>query len=281
MERLIGLLPTSKPAPVKVAALRILETSADPRALGPVLQSLADTEVDVATAAVMASRAFLRGATGARVVDQLTALALDQSRQEPVRLAAIRALAELELSTVAPLLAALQDDPSEAIRGATARTATTPEDPAELRQAIVRAAAMMPIAALLQMVERARQQELLDAPRAADWMAVRGAAHMALSGRQSRVALYDLRESLEAMSPQRSGGSGPLPVEFLAAVSMVGDRSCLEAIAGAWERTPDEWWRRRLADTFRLIVEREHVTKRHAVMKKIERKSPGVLRAIR
>jgi hypothetical protein len=63
-----------------------------------------------------------------------------------------------------------------------------------------------------------------------------------------------------------------LPVEFLAALSMVGDASCLEAIAAAHARASDSWWRDHLADTFQAIVGRERLTRRHAVIKKIEKR---------
>ena len=92
----------------------------------------------------------------------------------------------------------------------------------------------------------------------------RAAAHVALAGRGSRLALYDLRESLERRK-------APLPVEFLTALSTIGDASCLEAIAGAHrEATRTRWWRDHLADAFRTIVAREKLTRRHAVIKKIE-----------
>jgi hypothetical protein len=99
----------------------------------------------------------------------------------------------------------------------------------------------------------------------------RAAAHVALANRGSRIALYDLRESLER-------GAAPLPVEFLAALSLVGDTSCLEAIAGAHAKARNLWWRQHLADVFRTIVARERLTRRHAVVRKIEKRWPGVLR---
>jgi hypothetical protein len=55
-------------------------------------------------------------------------------------------------------------------------------------------------------------------------------------------------------------------------LSLVGDASCLEAIAGAHARARDTWWRDHLADAFRTIAAREKITRRHAVIKKIERK---------
>ena len=79
-----------------------------------------------------------------------------------------------------------------------------------------------------------------------------------------------------------SAASAPLPVEFLAALSTAGDVSCLEAVVAAYARaTPsagstgpkgDQWWRDHLADAFKTIVKRERLTRRHALVKKIEKR---------
>jgi hypothetical protein len=88
--------------------------------------------------------------------------------------------------------------------------------------------------------------------------------------------LYDLRESLEH-------SAGPLPVEFMAALSLAGDATCLESIAAAYSHAAgspgdnDAWWRDHLADAFRAIVKREHVTARHAVMRKIQKRWPAIV----
>ena len=84
--------------------------------------------------------------------------------------------------------------------------------------------------------------------------------------------MYDLRESLER-------SAAPLPVEFMAALSLVGDATCLESIAAAYAHVPggNDWWRDHLADTFRAIAKREKLTARHAVMKKIQKRWPAIL----
>jgi hypothetical protein len=98
---------------------------------------------------------------------------------------------------------------------------------------------------------------------------------MALAQRGSRLALYDLRESLET-------AKGPLPVEFLAALTLIGDATCLEAIAAAHARAKakDAWWREHLARAFRDIVGRERLTKRHAALRRIEKRWPGAITAM-
>jgi hypothetical protein len=124
---------------------------------------------------------------------------------------------------------------------------------------------------------RDREREAGEAPAVrAEWMAARAAAHVALASRGSRLALYDIRETLET-------AAGPLPVEFLSALTAVGDASCLEPIAAAFDRaaasggTRDDWWHRHLASAFRVIVARERVTRRHQVARKIDRRWKGVL----
>jgi hypothetical protein len=121
-------------------------------------------------------------------------------------------------------------------------------------------------------MERVRDRERSepDAQRA-QWTKLRGRLHAALAARGSRIALYDLRESLEA-------ATAPLPLEFLAALSTAGDASCLEAIAAAYARSnTDAWWRNRLVDVFNAIVKREQLTRRHAVAKKIQRRWGSVI----
>jgi len=109
--------------------------------------------------------------------------------------------------------------------------------------------------------------KLVSAARS-EWTTTRAAAHVALAARGSRLALYDLRESLEK-------SASPLPVEFLAALSQVGDASCLEPIAAAHARSHDAWWREHLAHAFKAIMRRERLTKRHATLKRIEKRWPG------
>ncbi len=102
---------------------------------------------------------------------------------------------------------------------------------------------------------------------------MRAAAHLALAVRGSRIALYDLRESLTAADAR-------LPVEWLTALAVVGDATCLEPMAAAHARTADPWWREHVADAFRAIVKREGLTRRHAVIKKIETRWSETLRAV-
>jgi hypothetical protein len=220
---------------------------------------------------------LVRGASGAAAVDRLTTIALDRQRPAAVRAAAVGGLIDLERSSIRPLLQALQKDPvpeiAELAAGGAARHAR-PDDPEAVRQTLARNPAALTLPELLATIEAAQVKEREARPgERARWMAVRAAAHLALARRRSRIALYDLRETLERAKE-------PLPVAFLAALAGAGDASCLEPIAAAYAastRRSDDWWRDHLVETFRAIVARERLTRRHAVAKKIARRWPRIL----
>lgn len=293
VERLVALAVSGAPPAARAAAFRALEGIGDPRAVDPAVRSTSDDDATVAVAAITASRPFIRGPMSASIVDGLTAAAVDRRRPEAVRVAALRALKGLERATIAPLLKSLAEDPVDAVRAlatdrrraprqpipADPRTQLTtaverglPDDPVALHHAVTADAAAAPLPLLLALVERVRDRESAEPqPRRMEWMRVRAAAHVALATRGSRIGLYDLREALE-------GASAPLPVEFLSALSLAGDASCLEALAAAYVRSAkagrlqNDWWRQHVRDTFRTIVTREKLTKRSAVLKKIRLK---------
>jgi hypothetical protein len=298
VERLVALVESDAAPAARTAALRTLEAIADLRALDSALRAVRDADEAVATAAIGVARSFLRGRRGAAALDRLAEVALDRTRDEQLRLAAIRALADLPASTVKPLWQALGDDANAAIRaqvesrapggrsGASGMDANQThlthqthltyliaaaergldDDPGALRQAIVGGGATIPLPLVHRIIERVREREASEpAGRRPEWLRARAAAHVVLANRGSRLALYDLCESLKA-------DAAPLPVEFLTALSLVGDPSCLEAIAAAHQRSDDDWWRLRLSDSFRSIVERERITRRHAVMKRIQKR---------
>ena len=297
VERLTALVERREGAPSsRVAALRALEGIADQRALDASLRAIDDPDAGVAQAAVRVARIFLRGPRGATVVDRLTEVALNHTRSEPIRLAAIGALSALESSTLQPLREALKDDASETIRDLAQRTRSLavepgdfakylrqaverrlPDDPVALRHATAQASEALSLPLLHQLVERIREREAGETSAVrAEWMAARAAAHVALASRGSRLGLYDIRETLETATE-------PLPVEFLSALTAVGDVSCLEPIAAAFDRaggsgrTREDWWHRHLASAFRVIVARERLTRRHHVARKIDRRWKGLL----
>jgi hypothetical protein len=146
-----------------------------------------------------------------------------------------------------------------------------------LREAAQLRAQPAALSALQKLIEaiRAREGAMRAEAKRAEWQGVRGALHQALALRGSRVAVYDLRETIEA-------ARGPVPVSFLAALHVVGDASCLEPLAAAYSRAgPDDGrWRHQLSEAFHAIARREKVTRRHAVMKRIEARWPDAARAL-
>lgn len=280
----------------RVAALRALEGLGDSRALEPALRAAGDADADVAAAGVAVIRTFVRSRHGVAAVDGLAAIGLNQVASESIRLEAIEALGDLDAATVQPLWQALAKDLNPRIRArvlngkpghsrAPSRPVMTPveqltaiaeqglPDDAELlcRLLTTDGAAVSP-SHLHRIVERVRDKEGAEAPaRRAWWTRARGCAHVALAKRSSLLGVYDLREALES-------ASGPLPVEFLAALALIGDASCLEPIAIAHSRAMDRWWREHLADAFHAIVARKRLTRRHAVLKKIQKRSPELVR---
>ncbi len=298
IDRLVSLIDQpDRGAATRVAALRALEGLSDPRALDPALRAASDADADVAAAGVAVIRTFVRGRHGVAAVDGLAAIGLNQAASETIRLEAIEALGDLDAATVQPLWQALANDPNPRIRAralngkpgqsrgrarpismsAVERLVAIaeqglPGDPELLCRLLTTDGATVSPSHLHRIVERVRDKEEAEAPaRRAWWTRARGCAHVALAKRSSLLGVYDLREALES-------ASAPLPVEFLAALALTGDASCLEAIAAAHGRATDRWWREHLADAFHAIVERKRLTRRHAVLKKIQKRSPELVR---
>jgi hypothetical protein len=293
VERLLEAAASARGNEARAAAWRALEGIGDARALEPALASVSAIEEDPAPAAAAAgvTRAHLRGPLGDVVVDRLTAVLLDRTRHESVRLASLRVLRELDSRTIAPILASLAGDPNATVRAeaglsgpgaprsaddpaavlAHAAEGALPDDPAALRHALKLAGHTAPLSALKKVVDRVREREGSESPALREeWRLSRASAHASLAARRSRIALYDLRESIDAAAV-------PLPVEFLAALSAIGDASCLEAVAHAHAKAKDGWWSVHLARVFRDIVTRERLTKRHAALRRVEKRWPGAL----
>jgi len=99
----------------------------------------------------------------------------------------------------------------------------------------------------------------------------RGAAHLVLAKRESRVALYDLRETFDT-------AQAPLPLDFLSAITAIGDADCLEPMARAWAASPREgWWRDRLTDAATDIINRLGLSGRSAAVKRVRTKWAGFI----
>jgi hypothetical protein len=275
----------SAPPAARLAALRAIDGIGDSRGADAALAAMGDHDPQIACTAVAVACAHLGGARSVAIVDGLTAAALDRARPQPLRVAAVHALAQLAPATVRPLRIALESDPDDGVKAAARALGkrqrypaaapssdaidTLPEHPDLARALIARSGASLPVGRLHQLIEeiRGREEAAGEAERQV-WTTVRAAVHAALARRASRVALYDLRETLEQ-------AKGPLPVDMITALALVGDPLALESIAAAYARSiaagesKTDWWPRHLADAFRAIVKREKLTRRHAVLKKI------------
>jgi HEAT repeat protein len=297
--RLLAATQADRAATARLAAWRALDAIGEARALGPALRALDDPDPAVAAAAAALTRRFVRCADGATVVDRLTAVVLDRRRADVVRASALQALGDLDPAVTAPLRQALASEPNEAPResthtagrddsrspqrdsssrtsGATRLTTAVdrglPDDATALRKDILAAAGDAPLPLLAQLIDRIREREGAEAASARpSWTMARAAAHLALARRGSRLALYDLRETLES-------ARAPLPVEMLQAVVLVGDATTLESITAAHANAQDPWSRRHLADAFYAIVERERLTVRSAVLRKLAKRWPALAR---
>lgn len=287
--RLIALVASADAGvDARVSALHALGGIGDMRALQPALTALDSTAPAIAVAAVSVLQVFLGSTRGVDVMDRLTAVAVDETRDRLLRLAAIRALRDVGAETIKPLLASLGSDPDKAVAMAAglgpaaaadpvfilkeATESALPDSPGVLRLAVTEAGSHVPLPVLQQLVEKVRFREGAEkGPVRAEWTALRGAAHATLAQRGSRLALYDLKESFESARE-------PLPVEFLGAVAAVGDATCLEPLAAAYTRATengrrvDDWWRQHLTDVFRTIAAREQVTRRSSIGKRIHTK---------
>lgn len=234
------------------------------------------------------------------MLDGLTAIAVDTSRPDATRLAALDALHHVPGPSLELISTRLRDDPSAAVRATVTGAGGTPvmppvealeraaeialpDDPDALRQWLAVAGGDTSLPTLHRLVQRVRDRERESAVevRRREWMTARAAVHQVLSARGSTVALYDLRETIES--------GEPAPVEMLAALEAVGDRTCLEPIASAYARLAgaapgfdgnapgagtSDWWRDHLARVFRLIAARERLSDRHAVVKRIRSRWP-------
>jgi hypothetical protein len=295
VDRLIEAYASASRRDAKIAILRALEPLADPRTAIIARHAISERG-DLAVAAAGALRMLLDSShrpTAVEALDALIAAALDAAAEHRVRLAAFEALQDLPPEIRARVVAALQNDPDPALK---ARAIDAPRDAADadavwrdaldgrfpdsagrLREVAQSRTAAAPLTSLQKMIDalRAHERTVVPEGRRVEWQAVRGALHQALALRESRLAVYDLRETLEET---RSA----LPASFLGALHKVGDASCLEPLAAAYERASgeDAHWRHQLGAAFHAIGRRDKVTRRHAVMKRIESRWPVAAREL-
>jgi hypothetical protein len=290
VEKLTAAYAGTSDRVARLAMLRALEAIADHRS-APLARQAIEEGGDVAVAAAGVLRALLASrhdAAATAALDALVAVALDRQAEHRLRLAAFEALQDMPGDVRERVGQALRDDPDRALRlgakaadrdAAEAEAAWNdaldgrlPDDPRGLRDMLAARGAVAPLNTLQKMIELVRRQEDgVPAAQRDGWLMLRGSLHQALALRGSRIALYDIRETLEH-------GAGTLPVSFLAALHALGDRSCLEPLAAAYARagSTDDRWRHQLASAFRAIQRREKLTGRHAAIKRLAARWPDV-----
>ena len=287
---LLDALDATTSPVTRAMVLKALEATGDRRGIDAALGVLHSRATDpkIASAAVRLLGSHLDGPEADRALDALSALVLDPAYRQPLRLEAFAELERMPAQLIAPIRKWLAADPDEAVRARASGQAESgavsddrlaqlelvasshPADPAVLRQWVQAAAEEVSLSTLHRLVEVARAREA-QAPSSADgdeWRGARGVIHVVLATRGSRVAIYDLRESLaQAVSP--------LSDDFVLALRLVGDATCLEPLVAAVARMPfdiearDHRLHDSLVDAGRAIVERERLTRRHASVKKI------------
>jgi hypothetical protein len=291
VEQLLAAYARARAPQVRATILLVLEPIGDPRSLEPARIALRKEDAEVAIAAAQVLRGLLDApepGVAAGALDALVTLALDSKAPLAVRRAAYDTLRDLPEDVRAGVAGVLGPDadwettdaapesPKQAVKSAwtAALDGRLPEQVAVLREAVQSRAATAPLTSLQKLVDTLRARERVDAAQAADWGALRGSVHHALALRGSRVALYDLKESL-------SEAKTPLPVSFLSAVHTVGDSSCLEPLAQAYAHAaePEEWWRQQLASAFRAVMAREKLTRRSAAVKRALARWPDIAAA--
>ena len=276
----------------RIAILRVLEGTGDPRGLGVARRALADGG-DIAVAAVNTLRSLLDSSADTASTEALDALvetALSTAAERRVRVAAFDALHDMPADIRQRVEEALSEDPHGTLRPAATGTGSVAsaqealwqdaiegrlsDDPDGLRDVVASRAAGATLGVLQRLVDALRTRERdADSPlRMSAWRGVRGAVHQVLGFRGSTIALYDLRETLEETDEA-------LPASFVGALHAVGDSACLESIAAAHAAAGSgeagDRWRMQLENAFRTIAAREKITRRSALMKRLEKRWPA------
>jgi hypothetical protein len=262
LPRLIDLVAAHESANVRALALDALEGLDDVRAIDVAFEALRDGDIDVVIAALGVLRRWVAEETGTRLLDAITAMTVDRSRDARVRVAALAALSELPEHLLRPIRD--QAPPPES-------AGPSLEDPVQVREWIHAYGASATLSTLHELVTRTREREHAESSSRlrSEWLQARGRAHQALARRDSRVALYDLRETFEAATTA-------LPQSFLSTAAAIGDTSCLEPLARAWAAAgKDLNWKHQLSTTAATIMRREKLTGRSAAIKKLRANFEG------
>lgn len=241
----------SPEAVVRAGALDALDRIRSRRALPAFLAHLADPDPRVAGRAVEAlGRLHADGAQEA--FEPLVALLLDEERPEGLRLSALEALRALPPRDLRPLLGRVRQSPRRRLARAAAALEGG-EPPPEDREPAIRA---MTIPALHRALVRLGGEGRGTVATAS----AKAQIHLTLARLDSRIALYDLREMLEAR-PVRAAG------DLLDAAAGIGDKTLAPTIVALVRDEPGLLLP--CAQAFDSIVRRESLRRDSAVFKKL------------
>jgi HEAT repeat protein len=264
LPRLTDLVAAHELATVRALALDAIEGLDDVRVIDVAFDALGDGDIEVVISALGVLRRWVAEETGTRLLDAITAITVDRTRDARVRVAALAALSELPEHLVRPIRD--QAPPPES-------AGPSLDDPVQVREWIQAYGAGATLSTLHELITRTREREHAESSSRlrSEWLQARGRAHQALAKRDSLVALYDLRETFEA-------ATGALPQSFLSTAAAIGDASCLEPLARAWAAAgKDLDWNHQLSTTAATIMRREKLTGRSAAVKKLRANFPGFI----
>jgi hypothetical protein len=262
LPRLTQVIESDAPATVRAVALDALDGLHDVRVIDTAFAALRDGDVDVVIAALGVLRPWVADETGTRLLDTITTIAVDRTRDARVRVAALAALSELPEHLVRPIRD--QAPPPES-------AGPTLDDPSAVREWIQAYGSSATLSTLHTLVTRTREREHAETSSRLrlEWLHARGQAHQALARRQSLLALYDLRETFAAAATS-------LPHSFLSTAATIGDTSCLEPLARAWAAAgKDLNWKHQLSTTAATVMRREKLTGRSALVRKLRANFQG------
>lgn len=261
--RLARFIESSRVSSARALAISALDGLEDPHAVDIAVTALDATEVETVVAALNVLRSWVPKETGTRLLEAITAIAVDRARDARVRVAALDALSDLPDDLVRPIRE--QAPPPES-------AGPSLDNPVAARDWVEAHGARATLATLHDAIKAFRDAESRaeTSGEKSEWLRARGVAHSMLALRGSRLALYDARETF-------STAKAPLPPGFVETIANMGDASCLEPLARAWSATRDAGWRAQLSEAARRIVTRSKLGGRNAVVKGIRANWTGFI----
>lgn len=261
--RLARFIDSSSTSSARALAISALDGLEDPHAVEIAFAALGAADIETIVAALNVLRSWVPREAGTRLLEAITAIAVDRARDARVRVAALDALSDLPDDLVRPIRD--QAPPPEA-------GGPPPDNPVAARDWVEAHGERATLAMLHDAIKLFRDAESRaeTSGERAEWLRARAVAHHLLASRGSRLALYDARETFSA-------AKDPLPAGFVETMVRLGDASCLEPLARAWSATHDAGWRAQLSEAARRIVTRSKLGGRNAVVKGIRANFAGFI----